>query len=235
MLLVLKNTVFPENLPMVSPLAGLGDPTALALYALTDNQDASANNKDLVTSATFNATGMNCTTTGSSANTGVADATELTIIVAHNFGAVPGGSTYNVLSNYSTAAAPTYGVRLTIWDDESARWSVGSGEPSGTTSSVVNVGTATGGWTIYGVRVKQGEISSMRKSGAVTTATFTHNRALSAEALRLNGAPPLSNVQQGNTGTLGLCCIYNSYFSDAKLLQFIQAGQAHMATKGIVV
>lgn len=231
MIIQQSNVTYSPKLPLVFPILGLNDASSIATWGLQSVSDSSGNGHDLVTSATFNAQGMVCTTT-TPASTGASETDEMTILFTVYIPTAP-AATGNLISNLVNAAAPFAGFRITIAQNQTGTVSVSSGAASPAVYTLT-LPSMVGAWRTVGVTITNSLISAQFSTGSILTSPVSA-RAKSTEKLVLNGAPIASQLTTGLPGTLGVVALYNRALTSTEITTKINTLRTIMALRGVTI
>jgi hypothetical protein len=234
MSLQIENTNYSEIYPLAFPVMEMNTVDSIGTYSMANSRDYSGLGNNLVTTGAFNSLGMICTPTGSSANMPIAETAQLSFVMALNIPANPSGGAANILSTITPASAPFTGLRLTQSVSGSGSILVASGVTS-PSSTTLDMGGITGGWTVFAVSISATKIEYVRGSGTTNSTAITPSRSVSTNKIVINGAPAGSQITNGVTGTIGALVLYNKALSVAEMTQQINNMRVFMATKGVTI
>lgn len=232
--LQIENTNYDEIYPLAFPVMTMNTQDSTGTYSMANAMDFSGLGNNLTTVAAFNSQGMVCTPTGTSATMPVAETAELSFAIAINIPATPVGGAANILSTVTPALAPFTGLRLTQSTAGTGVILVASGVAS-PTSTLLDMGGITGGWTVFAVSISATKIEYVRGSGATSSATITPSRSESSNNIVINGAPTGSQITNGVAGTIGGLALYSKALSVAEMTQQINNMRVFMNTKGLMI
>ncbi|AVJ17225.1 hypothetical protein CLM71_08820 [Serratia sp. MYb239] len=220
--------------PPAFPVMSMNDPASFGTYSMASRRDFSGRGNDLITAASFNTQGMVGTKVGSAAEIPVVEPDALTVVMAINLPANP-AEARNIISTLSPAVAPWVGFRLTQGTNGvgTIRVATGVTDPASTTG--LDIGGITGGWTAFAFTISDSKIAFLRGSGANGTADITAGRAKSGNTIFLNGAPAGSQITDGADGTYGGVAVYEREMTLQEMAAQINNMRVFMATKGVVV
>lgn len=234
MSLQIENTNYDDIYPLAFPVMTLNTADSIGTYSMVNARDYSGLGNNLATEAAFNSQGMVCTATGSSATMPITETAQLSFVIALNIPANPSGGAANILSTITPASAPFTGLRLTQSTSGSGSILVASGVAS-PSSTTLDMGGITGGWTVFAVSISATKIEYVRGSGTTNSATITPSRSVSTKNIVINGAPAGSQITNGVTGTIGGLALYSKALSVAEMTQEINNMRVFMATKGVTI
>lgn len=230
---VVTNADYDSIYPPAYPVMNLNTVNSIGTYSLISALDYSGAGNNLTTSATFNSSGMVCTATGTKATMPVTETALLTFVIALNIPSNP-ASAANILSTLTPSSAPFTGLRLVQSTTGTGSILVATGVSS-PSSTILDMGGITGGWTAFAVSISATAIAYLRGNGSTNTATISPSRSVSTNNIVINGAPTGSIITNGVVGTIGALAVYNKAMNTTEMAQQINNMRVFMATKGVVI
>ncbi|MGQ6606662.1 hypothetical protein ACUNDX_02325 [Serratia sp. IR-2025] len=220
------------NNPFLNP-SQVGSPllldSTLALYEMRSIYDRSPNGNHLILNdLVIDEFGLASDgIEGHNAYTGISEPSAFTVVTAINVPVAPAQTT-QIFSSIAESGSPLTGCRLAITNTGLLTASIGS-SPGVT---LLNCGSAVGGWTIFATKFSDDGIMCLRMGGEKYQAPLAGTRNYAVRPIILAGgyvAP--HNI--GIPGHIGLFGAYNGAFSESEMMTLIQKGRTVMKGNGV--
>lgn len=237
MRLILDGVVNNPNLPLIDPAMQLINADTLAIYGMTNNQDASGRSGALITNAVFDAQGVNLTNDAAGViQTPVMETPELTIITVWNIAPVS-GQISNAVGNMTPAVAPYSGFRVIAPSSGTSQLQSATGVSSPATNVVTT--NFTGAWTTAGFTITDTSLIKWHRSGgnALPTAAVTQRSRNTNTPIYINGFPANVNApaRGGFTGKIALMAFYSKAYDSATMVDLMNKARDIATARGLTI